>query len=49
MDDKELKRIVYQLRSLINELESVLPADPLDIDYDQVIQYYQYEEDNLCL
>lgn len=50
MDQKELKRILYEMRSLVNELESVVLSDPdnykLDIDYGEVVKYYQNDNDD---
>ena len=50
MNQKELKRILYELRSLVDELESAVLADPsnykLDVDYDEVVKYYQNDNDD---
>lgn len=49
-NQKELKRILYDLRSLVDELESAVLADPdnykLDIDYGEVLKYYQNDNDD---
>jgi len=50
MNQKELKRILYEMRSLVDELESAVLADvsnyKLDIDYGDVITYYQNDNDD---
>ena len=50
MNQKELKRILYDLRSLVEELETAVLADPdnykLNIDYDEVLKYYQNDNDD---
>jgi hypothetical protein len=50
MNQKELKRILYDLRSLVDELETAVLADPdsyrLNIDYDEVVKYYQNDNDD---
>jgi hypothetical protein len=50
MNQKELKRILYELRSLVDELESAVLADPsnykLDIDYGEVLRYYDNNDDD---
>jgi len=50
MNQKELKRILYEMRSLVDELESAVLADTsnyrLDIDYDEVVRYYQNDNDD---
>ena len=50
MNKKELKRILYELRSIVDELESAVLADPsaynLDVDYDEVVTYFQTNDDD---
>ena len=50
MNEKELKRILYEMRSLVDELESAVLADTsnykLDVDYDDVLKYYQTNDDD---
>jgi hypothetical protein len=50
MNQKELKRILYEMRSLVDELESAVLADTskyvLDIDYGDVVSYYHNDNDD---
>ena len=50
MDQTELKRILSDLRRLVDELEVAVLADPsnykLDIDYEEVVKYYRNENDD---